>query len=169
MIPIIGERPRGVKRRRPVMGGILGRATDIALHKEDNSMLHITGLDHFVTRVRDLDRSLAFYHGVLGMPVENLERYKAGKGSFVSVRAGEMIIDLVPDSEWQEERDGRSSLDHFCLLMEPVDFAQLIAYLKERGVEVVGEPRSRSGAKGYGDSIYIYDPDNHKIELRQYT
>jgi catechol 2,3-dioxygenase-like lactoylglutathione lyase family enzyme len=131
-------------------------------------MLRITGIDHFVTRVRDLDRSLAFYNGVLGMPVENLERYKAGKGSFVSVRAGNMLIDLVPDSEWEEPRDGRSSLDHFCLLMDTVDFDELIPYLKDHGVEVAGEPRSRSGAQGYGDSIYIYDPDNHKIELRQY-
>jgi catechol 2,3-dioxygenase-like lactoylglutathione lyase family enzyme len=139
------------------------------LDRRDTAMLRITGLDHFVTRVRDLDRSLAFYNGVLGMPVENLERYQSGTGSFVSVRAGDMIIDLVPDSEWQEERDGRSSLDHFCLLMEPVNFDELIAYLKERGVDVAGEPRSRSGARGYGDSIYVYDPDNHKIELRQYV
>jgi glyoxylase I family protein len=80
-----------------------------------------------------------------------------------------MLIDLVPDPEWHEERDSRSSLDHFCLVMEPVDFGELIAYLKEHGVEVAGEPRSRSGARGYGDSIYLYDPDNHKIELRQYT
>jgi catechol 2,3-dioxygenase-like lactoylglutathione lyase family enzyme len=61
-------------------------------------MISVIGLDHFVLRVRDLDASLCFYRDVLHLPVLFLDEYRAGQRHFVSVRLGNQLLDLVPDS-----------------------------------------------------------------------
>jgi extradiol dioxygenase family protein len=76
------------------------------------------------------------------------------------------LIDLM-----QMGSDGgneRSNLDHFCLVAEPTDLAQLAADLKNQGVTIVQEPVSRWGARGQATSIYIKDPDKNEIEIRCY-
>ena len=50
--------------------------------------IKVTGLDHFVLRVRDLDRSVAFYGEALGLPIECLKEYRAGTRPFISARVG---------------------------------------------------------------------------------
>ena len=64
--------------------------------------IRVTAVDHFVLRVRNLDRSLAFYRDLLGLPVECLDEYRAGTRPFVSVRVGEQLIDLAPDQSYAE-------------------------------------------------------------------
>jgi extradiol dioxygenase family protein len=39
--------------------------------------------------------------------------------------------------------------------------------LRERSVEVIGEPATRYGARGMGLSIYVRDPEGNVIELKQ--
>src|ERR1700730_256011 len=82
--------------------------------------LRIAQLDHIVLNVRYVDRSLDFYHGVLGLPVERLDEYRAGKIGFPSVRvSGQTIIDLS-----QRQKDGAAAdvvehkQNHFCLVWE---------------------------------------------------
>ena len=60
--------------------------------------LRITGLDHVVLRVADLERSIAFYGDVLGCPIErSLEQPK-----LVQLRAGTSMIDLVPCGDGED-------------------------------------------------------------------
>ena len=35
------------------------------------------------------------------------------------------------------------------------------------GVEVLGEPTDRYGARGMGPSVYVLDPDGNIVELKQ--
>ena len=59
-------------------------------------MARITALDHIVLNVADVERSLAFYEGVLGLPAERVEAWRRGELRFPSVRVNEAtIIDLV--------------------------------------------------------------------------
>jgi catechol 2,3-dioxygenase-like lactoylglutathione lyase family enzyme len=44
------------------------------------AQLTVTGLDHIVLRVRDLDAAIAFYSDILGLPIECLAEYRAGDG-----------------------------------------------------------------------------------------
>ena len=53
------------------------------------AMIRIRSLDHFVLRVRDLDASLRFYRDLLGLAVENEEKYRTGTLPFVSLRVGD--------------------------------------------------------------------------------
>jgi catechol 2,3-dioxygenase-like lactoylglutathione lyase family enzyme len=135
--------------------------------------IRITGLDHIVLNVGNIDRSLKFYTEVLGLQGERVDEFRAGKVGFPSVRInGDTIIDLFPRetpaaSEAREAKtDG--NLNHFCLVVGAADFAAIIAYLKEQGVDVHQGPISRWGARGQATSIYFLDPDRNEIEIRCY-
>lgn len=131
-------------------------------------MLNAKALDHFVLRVRDLDRSLRFYGDVLGLKIEFLEEFRSGTRPFVSARVGDQLIDLVPDPTYDPEAGLRAGgFLHFCLDVAACNFGEVIPHLRERGVTVLEEqPVARMGAHGMGMSIYIADPDGYIVELK---
>src|SRR5579875_98148 len=99
--------------------------------------MRIKDFDHLVLNVADVERSLAFYVGPLGLEPVNVEEWRAGKVSFPSVRVSPtMIIDLLaaPRSE--------ANVDHFCLVVDPLDWQTVI----DGGtLSVVDGPGPRSG------------------------
>jgi len=129
--------------------------------------LSISGLDHIVLRVRNLDRSIDFYTRVLACPVER----RLDELGLVQLRAGAALIDLVSlDGELGRKGGGGPgaegrNVDHFCLTLERWDYPSLKNYLEAHGV-AVEEPRERYGAGGFGPSIYLGDPDGNVIELK---
>ncbi|MEU2855280.1 VOC family protein [Streptomyces syringium] len=123
-------------------------------------ILRVIGFDHLVLNVSDIERSLAFYLGPLGLEPVRVEEWRAGKVSFPSVRVAEgTIIDLF------ERPRGESNVDHICLVVEPLDWQEVV----DSGVfTVVDGPGSRFGARGDGESLYVLDPDGNTVELRWY-
>jgi catechol 2,3-dioxygenase-like lactoylglutathione lyase family enzyme len=127
----------------------------------------IRALDHVVLRVADLTRSLNFYVGGLGCKVE-MRRDDIG---LIQLRAGESIIDLVPLAGKLGRAGGAGpgkegrNLDHFALEIAPFDEASIRAHMTRCGAEA-GESGRRYGAKGYGPSIYLTDPDGNVVELK---
>lgn len=129
--------------------------------------IKVTELDHIVLNVSDIDRSLDFYANVLGLKIERLDEFRAGKIGFPSVRINEhTIIDLFPSKESGEKRQG--NLNHFCVVVEKEDFSGIEDYLKTRGVSILNGPISRWGARGRATSVYFHDPDKNEIEIRCY-
>ena len=129
-------------------------------------MLRVIDLDHFVLRVRDLDRAIAFYGEVLGLPIEMLDEYRAGTRPFVSARVGGQLIDLVPDPTYDGVMGG---LVHFCVRIAG-GLDDVVPRVRAAGVEVIEEaPMVRLGATGYGSSIYVRDPDGYVVELKEET
>jgi catechol 2,3-dioxygenase-like lactoylglutathione lyase family enzyme len=130
-------------------------------------MVHVRSLDHFVLRVRDLDRSLAFYHGLLGLPVEGLEACRRGERPFVSLRIGESLLDLVPDPSYEPEAASAGGFVHFCVTLG--DLGATVQILRDAGVKFLhDEPLARGGARGVGLSIYAEDPDRYVVELKEH-
>jgi catechol 2,3-dioxygenase-like lactoylglutathione lyase family enzyme len=109
----------------------------------------------------DVERSLAWWTGPLGLTGDRVEEWRAGSVPFPSVRidAG-TIVDLFAG-----ERSGRN-LDHVCVVVDPTtDLEALVAsgtFELERG------PVDVYGARGMGRSIYVRDPDGNVVELRTY-
>jgi catechol 2,3-dioxygenase-like lactoylglutathione lyase family enzyme len=131
-------------------------------------MIRISALDHIVLNVADVERSLAFYSGTLGLPAERVEAWRRGELRFPSVRVDEAtIIDLVQASE----RAGEDALNlgHYCLVTDAEDLAAVQRELEAAGVVIERGPGMRSGARGNALSIYFRDPDNNLIELRTYA
>jgi catechol 2,3-dioxygenase-like lactoylglutathione lyase family enzyme len=127
----------------------------------------ILQLDHLVLRIADLERSLAFYVGVLGCMHEKTQ---ADIG-LVQLRAGAALIDLVPLDGPRGAAGGEGpgktgrNVDHFCLEITPFEEGTLRAHLNRHGV-TFADPKRRYGATGFGPSIYISDPDGNTVELK---
>jgi glyoxylase I family protein len=124
------------------------------------SLVNIVELDHVVLRCRNLKRTLAFYVNILGL----IEERRIDRIGLVQLRAGSGMIDLVP----QVATDGGGhNVDHICLGIEAQDMNRLADRLRSMEVEVIGEPAQRYGARGMGWSLYIRDPEDNVIELKQ--
>jgi catechol 2,3-dioxygenase-like lactoylglutathione lyase family enzyme len=125
-------------------------------------------IDHVVLRVKDAERSIAFYRGVLGCAVEK-RRDDLG---LVHLRAGTSLIDLVTRDGPLGRQGGAlagaegRNVDHVCLRIEPFDEAVIRTLMAEHGVAVNGEVQNNFGAEGNGPSIYVADPDGNPIELK---
>lgn len=122
--------------------------------------VRVKEFDHLVLNVRDVERSLEFYCGLLGLEPVRVEEWRAGKAPFPSARVSpSMIIDLfnLPRTE--------SNVDHFCLSVEPLDWQDIIATGE---FTVLRGPVGRFGARGDAQSIYVEDPDGNTVELRWY-
>ena len=132
-------------------------------------MIAITGIDHIVLPVADVDRALAFYHGVLGLAVEREAEFRAGQIGFPSVRLDpRFVIDLFPRPAGEAPAAGRN-LDHFCLVSDTDDLAPVVAELERHGIPIARGPIERWGAQGMAMSVYFHDPDGNQIEIRTYA
>ncbi|MEV6977585.1 VOC family protein [Kitasatospora sp. NPDC093806] len=122
--------------------------------------LRVKAFDHLVLNVGDVERSLEFYSGLLGLEPVRVDEWRAGKAPFVSVRISpETIIDLTA-----RER-GESNVDHICLTVDPLDWQEV---LDAGTFDVLEGPVDRYGARGNATSIYVRDPDGNTVELRWY-
>jgi catechol 2,3-dioxygenase-like lactoylglutathione lyase family enzyme len=120
------------------------------------------GFDHLVLNVADVDRSLAWYCGELGLEAERVDEWRRGEALFPSVRIDDTtLIDLLG-----AERGGQN-VDHLCLVIEPTDLDELAASGR---FDVVGEGPADGlyGAQGFARSLYVRDPDGNVVELRSY-
>lgn len=122
--------------------------------------MRVRQLDHIVLNVTDVERSLAWYTGLLGLAPERVDEWRAGEVPFPSVRIDEgTIIDL-----FAIDRSG-VNLDHLCLVVEPGDVGAIAA---DDRFDVRTGPVRRWGARGDGTSVYVSDPDGNTVELRSY-
>jgi catechol 2,3-dioxygenase-like lactoylglutathione lyase family enzyme len=132
----------------------------------------MTALDHIVLNVRDIDRALQFYTGVLGLAGERVELFKSGKVGFPSVRVNDAtIIDLFPRTTDDHRALGEKvngNLNHLCLVVDAGDFSAVIEELQANQIAVREGPVSRWGARGRGTSVYFLDPDGNEVEVRCY-
>jgi glyoxylase I family protein len=126
--------------------------------------IRLRELDHVVLRVRDPQASLAFYRDVLGLTLAHHNEAIA----LWQLRCGTGMIDLMPRIGGEPlPEPGRRHVDHVCIGIEGKNIHAVVDYLKSKGVEVMGEPTSRVGARGTGLSVYIVDPDGHILEIKQ--
>ncbi|MGW2249521.1 VOC family protein [Kitasatospora sp. NPDC001660] len=122
--------------------------------------MRVKAFDHLVLNVGDVERSLAFYTGLLGLAPVRVDEWRAGTAPFPSVRVSpDTIIDLVRGPR------GGSNVDHLCLVVEPLDWQ---AVVDSGAFTVLDGPGPRYGARGTGTSLYVRDPDGNTVELRWY-
>lgn len=129
--------------------------------------MNVTGIDHIVLRVRDLEAMADFYARVLGCPVD---RRRDDLG-MIHLRAGESLIDLVAVDGPLGRRGGAApgaegrNLDHLCLRVAAFDAERIREELAAQGV-AIGRAAIRHGSSGEGVSLYLQDPEGNGLELR---
>ncbi|MFQ5624146.1 MAG: VOC family protein [Paracoccaceae bacterium] len=128
----------------------------------------MTGLDHFVLTVGDIDATVAFYTRVLGMTPE---RFDAADGTTrAALKFGAQKINLHRQGREFEPkaRTPTPGSADFCLLTDaPLDDWRL--HLLSEGVAVEAGPVRRTGARGPITSLYLRDPDGNLVEIASYA
>ena len=126
--------------------------------------VNVTGLDHLVLVVADVERTLAWYIDELGLAGERVEEWRRGEVFFPSVRIdATTLIDVIPGDRAPASA-GRPNVDHLCLVVSD-DPAAIAASGR---FEVVDGPDVRWGALGDALAVYVRDPDGNVVELRRY-
>jgi catechol 2,3-dioxygenase-like lactoylglutathione lyase family enzyme len=133
-------------------------------------MMNVIAMDHIVLNVHNMDAMLDFYINVLGLQGERIEAFHEGKVSFPSVRiSADTLIDLFPMAEKRVASGPvEKRLNHFCMVIEPVEMPDVVAHLEAHGVTIDEGPATRWGAHGNATSIYFNDPEGNRIEIRHY-
>lgn len=111
--------------------------------------IQVTGLDHVVLHVRELDRSRRFYTEVLGMPIH----HETATQCFV--KCGNQLLALFERKEG--EIHAGQGLDHIAIDVAEGTYESLKAGLDESGVNLDGQPGHLRA--------YVYDPDGHRVQL----
>jgi len=119
----------------------------------------LSGFDHIVLCVADVERTIEFYTQALGMqpreerPGKWSLHFGANKISLQDARtAPDIARDTVPGS------------GNYCVLTDqPVE--QLAQHLRDLGIEIVAGPEERDGATGRILSVYVRDPDGNLVEV----
>ncbi|MEM6667228.1 MAG: VOC family protein [Pseudomonadota bacterium] len=122
--------------------------------------MQVTGLDHLVLTVADLDRTIRFYEQALGMRVVEF-----GEGR-LALSFGNQKINLHQARREFEPKAARptpGSADLCFLTDTPMD--DVIAHLGQLRIDILDGPVSRTGATGALQSIYVRDPDANLVEI----
>ena len=108
----------------------------------------LKGLNHITIAVNDLDKSFSFYVDLLGMQ----PHAKWNKGAYLSL--GELWFCLSFD-----EASPSNDYSHIAFDISASNFPILKSQLLSAGIEQWKQNKSE------GDSLYILDPNGHKLEL----
>ena len=121
--------------------------------------LQLTGLDHLVLTVADIETTCRFYEA-LGM-----ERQTFGAGR-TALRFGDQKINLHPAEAPFEPKALRPTPGSTDLCLRTLaDEATVLTALAEAGIAVEDGPVDRTGARAALRSIYVRDPDGNLIEI----
>ena len=145
----------------------------------------ITRHHHTSLFVTDLDRSIAFYCGVLGFELLNAE--KARGGAFMDqvcnhpgtahdlalVRLGDFVIELIVPLSPPDQLSDANAMDHGIARIgfEVEEIEETVAALRAQGVQFMSEVATlpTEGVKHYagGKAVFFRDPDGIILELQQ--
>jgi catechol 2,3-dioxygenase len=123
---------------------------------------NVRKLGHVVLKVKDLQRSLAFYTGVLGFRVSDVYPETMMKGGMVFLRcnADHHCLALVGGA-----KDDASAKEMHHLAFEVATLEEVLRardHLRKHGVKVDYEGRRRAGCQV---AVEFRDPDNHFLEI----
>jgi len=118
---------------------------------------------HIGLRVKDLERSLAFYTSVGYELVGTVPETELGSLTMLALPGDEFVaLELVhdPTHGWVEP----GGLSHFVIQVE--DVHATVAHLVARGIKAE-EPGSPDGSADFW-TAWVTDPDGYRIELVQW-
>ncbi len=124
-------------------------------------------LAHTMMRVMDMDKSLAFYCGILGMEVQRRTDYPEGKftNTFIGYGPEATSPCLELTANWDQEAPYQkgNGWGHICI--ETPDVYKACEDLAAAGVNITRPP----GPMKNGTRVIAFceDPDGYKVELNE--
>ena len=124
--------------------------------------MNLEHIDHVAITVSDLQRSIAWYRDILGLE----RRFRDAWGDVPTMMCvGETCVALfVSDRSEQGADEPREtpSLHHIAFRANRENFEAAQDRFRDLGIEF------RPADHGIAQSIYIADPDGHRIEITTY-
>jgi catechol 2,3-dioxygenase-like lactoylglutathione lyase family enzyme len=126
-------------------------------------MFLVNHIDHVALTVKDVERSVAWYHDVLGLERRHREVWH---GVPAMMYAGETGIALFPaataNPDPAPERRNTTVMRHLAFQVDRANFLRAQAELRGSGIPFSFEDHQ------IAHSIYLNDPDGYEIELTTY-
>lgn len=127
-----------------------------------NNTFEIEFLDHVAIRVKDMEISQRWYHEILGL--QKLTFVEWGdypvfmvKGNFgVALFPADLEDTPLPNSK-------NVKIDHFAFRVTRENFIRAEDFFRNKKVDYFYQDHT------YFESIYLYDPDKHIVELTTET
>jgi catechol 2,3-dioxygenase-like lactoylglutathione lyase family enzyme len=130
----------------------------------------VKGFNHFTLTVSDVKRSLDFYQGLFGMPIQA----RQGQTIILRIGTGPQFLGLSAAGS------NPPSISHLCMSVDNFNVDKIVALLAQHGVtksEAGGAMKVRvrmrgpeaGGAKEGTPELYIGDPDGLVVQLQDTT
>jgi catechol 2,3-dioxygenase-like lactoylglutathione lyase family enzyme len=130
----------------------------------------ITGIDHWVMVVGDVERTLDFYRR-LGFEIASERR--EGRPAMPTIRIGAAQKINVHAADWPDRpgylgarRPSVGGAD-LCLVWDGT-VQEVLDLLARNGIAVEAGPGPRTCARGQSTSVYFRDPDDNLVEFTVY-
>ena len=125
-------------------------------------MLRLKALDHVGLKVTDMDKTLHFYQRLGFTLLRTSGPNDAGLRSAV-LQVGSQELNVFSHPEFASPgQENPVGMDHFCLLVDAVSIDEVVADLRQTGIDVVKGPEQRP----YGMALFVHDPDGVRVELQ---
>lgn len=115
--------------------------------------MNIKKVGNVILAVKDLDKSLAFYHELIGLPIKNQRR------TWVDLGTSGALLSLHPASITEQHGDALASGITIGFIVGDVKSA--VEELREKGVKIHREIVEKDAGK----NAVISDPDDYLISL----
>jgi catechol 2,3-dioxygenase-like lactoylglutathione lyase family enzyme len=142
---LVGKYDAGEITRRDFVGALCAAVSG----RSAEPPLDVATLNHVTLFVSNVDRSVAFYQRLLGLPV--MSRQDNG----INLAAGSSFVGI-----YAAQNDARPHINHFCLGVERFDVDQAMKACADQGVK--GRVRMRGDVKEF----YFNDPDGLSVQLQ---
>jgi catechol 2,3-dioxygenase-like lactoylglutathione lyase family enzyme len=168
MEPRTKERAGGEISRRNLLLGLPALGMASKLMAQAKPSIPVRALNHMTLTVTDVKRSVEFYQGLFGMPVQ------ARQGTLVALRIGPGPQFVALNTGGPNSTPG---INHFCMTTEHFDVERVKKILAEQGVTEGGgagplkmRVRMRGekdgGAKEGTPEFYVGDPDGITVQIQ---
>jgi glyoxylase I family protein len=125
----------------------------------------LLGFEHVGTTSGDMDRTIAFYCGLLGLRLVLRKPVEAGELAFLDAGGG-MLEVVAPHAGAQRFRDvpmSEAGMRHLTFAVSNVD--ETVARLEAAGVEIAERPRDAYNPEIVRRVAFLRDPDGVLVEL----
>ncbi len=115
--------------------------------------MNIVGIEEIFLKVRDMEKALDFYHGILGIPIGKQD----GERTYLQTERGHIVLQI-------ENHTGRHQGGgplHFAMTVTEDGFDQILE--KFAGDRYF--TRGPYGERGTGRALFMIDPDGNEAEV----
>lgn len=127
-------------------------------------MFKTTGIDHVAVNTNDMEATLQFYCGILGMKLARTSRTGDGRRHYnVEIGGGNAFAFF--DGADRPGAETAQYLNHFALpVATEAEFDEAYQSLKDHGVEVTDIIK-----REYGQTFYFHDPNGIRLQIELQT